>query len=152
MRRKDRDCGPVVAGEILRDCEYAVLATVNPDGTPYCIPISPVVMDGMIYFHCALEGQKLDNIRANSAVCLTCTRNTRVVPEELTADFECAVIKGHCVQITDEAEKTAALRALCGKYSPGYPDTDAAIARLLHVTGICRITIDEITGKRKMGL
>ncbi|MDF2839216.1 MAG: putative nitroimidazole resistance protein, partial [Evtepia sp.] len=56
MRRKDREKDSQFALEVLKNCEYATLATVNPDGTPYCIPISPAMMDGALYFHCALEG------------------------------------------------------------------------------------------------
>ena len=35
---------------------------------PYAVPLSYVFHDQCIYFHCATEGHKLDNIRANPAV------------------------------------------------------------------------------------
>ena len=36
MRRKDREKDAVFALEVMRDCEYATLATVNPDKTCVC--------------------------------------------------------------------------------------------------------------------
>lgn len=88
MRRKDRKKDADFALEVLRDCEYATLATVNEDGTPYCIPISPVLVDGCIYFHCALEGKKLDNINQNPNVCVSCVRHTKLVPEKFTTELK----------------------------------------------------------------
>ena len=56
--------------EILRKGEYGVLSTCGADGQPYGVPLNYVYEDGKIYFHCAAEGRKLDNIAVNSRVCL----------------------------------------------------------------------------------
>ena len=105
MRRKDREKDATFALEVIRDCEYATLATVNPDGTPYCIPISPILMDNIIYFHCTLEGKKLTNIANNSAVCISGVRHTRLVPEKLTTEFDSAITFGNCSMVADDGEK-----------------------------------------------
>jgi nitroimidazol reductase NimA-like FMN-containing flavoprotein (pyridoxamine 5'-phosphate oxidase superfamily) len=148
MRRKDRTRDSRFALEVIRDCEYAALATVNPDNTPYCIPFSPVVLDGFIYFHCATEGKKLDNIAANPIVCVTGVRHTKRVPEKFTTEFESAVVIGKCVIITDESEKMKALRAICEKYADSsMGEFDNAVKKDINRTGICKITIQDITGK-----
>ncbi len=151
MRRKDREKDAGFALEVVRDCEYATLATVNEDGTPYCIPISPVLIDGYIYFHCALEGKKLDNINQNSNVCISCVRNTKLVPEKFTTEFESAVVTGKCEIVVDDAEKITALRVICQKYAQtNMSEFDNAIARSLGRTAICKIRIEQITGKAKI--
>jgi len=148
MRRKDRERDSAFAYEILRDCEYATLATINADGTPYCIPISPVLIGDVMYFHCALEGQKLDNIKVNNKVCISCVRHTKLLPEIFGTEFESTVAKGICEIVLDDAEKTKALRELSLKYASENADAiDDEIAGALHKTGVCKVIIEEITGK-----
>lgn len=151
MLRKDREKDSVFALDVLSTCEYATLATSNPDGTPYCIPISPVVIEGAVYFHCALNGKKLDNITRIASVCISAVRHTKLVPEKFTTEFESAVAFGKCEIITDEEEKIKALRTICEKYAASnMMNFENAIRRSLSKTCICRINISEITGKAKI--
>lgn len=150
MRRKDREKDSIFALEVLKNCEYATLATVNPDETPYCIPISPAMIDGQLYFHCALQGKKLDNILLHPSVCVSAVSHTKLVPEEFSTEFESAVALGECQLVSDEQEKIAALRAICEKYAASNMDAfEHAIAKSLSRTGVCKITITELTGKAK---
>lgn len=150
MRRKDREMDAVFALEALRACEYATLATVCPDGTPYCVPISPVVTGNTIYFHCATQGRKLDNIARNPSVCVSCAMNLKPLPEKFALEYESAVAFGRCEVVSDDAEKTTALELICEKYAPGVQAVDA-IRNSLAITGVCRITIENITGKANKG-
>ena len=151
MRRKDREKSAEFALEVLRGCEYAVLATINADKkTPYCIAISPVLVGNAIYFHCANEGQKLDNIKQNNNVCVTCVQNTKLIPEQFATEYESAVAVGKCVIVSDEnkTEKIMALRAICEKYAKSnMHNFDGATAGSLPC--ICRIDIEQITGKAR---
>ena len=104
VRRKDREIVKDEAYNLLKNTEYAVLATVNKDNTPYCIPFSPVVEGDFIYFHGALEGQKVENIKSNPNVCVTCIGETRLVPKNFTTEYESAVAHGICEVIEDEEE------------------------------------------------
>ena len=151
MRRKDREKDSAFAYEILRDCEYAMLATVNADGTPYCIAISPVLVGDAVYFHCAMEGQKIDNINRNSAVCISCVGRTKLIPEQFATEYESAVAIGKCEIVLDNAEKLMALRALCEKYAKSnMSEFDKAVANALNHTCICKINIEKITGKARV--
>lgn len=150
IRRKERAITEAEAFAVLKGCEYAVLATIDKSGDPYCIPVSPVLMDKKIYFHCAPEGEKLDNILRHPRVCLTCVGDTELVPEQFTTLYESAVVRGRAEIVTDEMEKVSALQCLCMKYASQNLDAmGAAIERSLARTGIVCITIDEITGKAK---
>ena len=151
MRRKDRERNSVFAFEVFKDCEYATLATINTDGTPHCIPISPVVIDNAIYFHCASEGQKSDNIRENNNICISGVSYTNLVPEKFTTEYKSAVAVGKCEIISDEAEKLVALQAICEKYAKNNINNfDEQIKKSLNNTCICRIDIDKITGKANL--
>lgn len=150
MRRKDRERDEAFALETLALCEYATLATVGGDGVPYCVPVSPVLTGRTLYFHCAPEGRKLDNIAVNPTVCVSCARNTRLLPEQYTTEFESAVAFGRCSLVADESEKLLALRLIGAKYSADYMDKiESAIDGALPLVAVCRIDITEITGKEK---
>jgi len=148
MRRKDREKDSAFALEVMRDCEYATFATINPDGTPYCIPVSPAVVDNAIYFHCASEGQKLDNIRKSNNVCISGVRHIKLLPERFTTEYESAVVFGKCEIVFDEAEKIEALRAIGEKYAKSnMGNFGSHIEKYLNSTYICKIIIGQITGK-----
>ena len=150
MRRKDREMPAEFALMVLDKCEYATLATTNADGTPYCTPIT-IVRDGDgIYFHSAPCGQRAENLRARPHVCLSCVGETNVVPAHFTTEFESAVVKGLAQEVTEPQEKIHGLRLLVSRYAPDHMDHfDAAVAGSLSRTAIWKISIIEITGKRK---
>lgn len=148
MRRSEREKGKGFALGVLRDSEYATLATVNSDGTPYCIPISQVLINETIYFHCATEGQKLDNIKQKDTVCISCVSYTKLIPENFSTQYESAVVTGKCEIVTDDSEKIKALMAICEKYAKSnMSNAEAAISKSLHRTCVCKITISRISGK-----
>ena len=150
VRRKDREIVKDEAYNLLKNTEYAVLATVNKDNTPYCIPFSPVVEGDFIYFHGALEGQKVENIKSNPNVCVTCIGETRLVPKNFTTEYESAVAHGICEVIEDEEEKIFALRKICEKFAASNLENfDKAIKASLHRTAIFKIEIKSLTGKAK---
>lgn len=150
MRRKDRKLDEQVAVSLLEHCEYAVLSTIGEDGNPYGIPISPVLEGKNLYFHCALEGTKLQNIRNHPAVCITCVGETRLVPEKFTTEYQSAIAFGTASMVEDEEEKVRILYLLCQKYAASNLDAfDREVKRSLHRIGICKIAITEWSAKGK---
>ncbi len=120
MRRKDREMPRGFAEYVADTCDYAVLATVNADRTPYCIPIS-IARDGdVIYFHCAKEGQKYDNMKRQPEVCISCTGNIRCMTNAFSLEYESAVIKGKANEVVRDEEKIHALRLISQRYTPEY--------------------------------
>lgn len=148
MRKKKRAMPESMALEILKNCEYLVLATVSEDGFPYCIPISPVLHQGYVYFHCATEGHKLDNIRGDARVCLCAAQNVQAVPEKFSTLYDSVVAFGRAQEVTDEGEKLSALRALSEKYAASNMDKfDGYAIPLLSRTCVCKVTLEGISGK-----
>lgn len=150
MRRKDRQMPEEFAWEVVDKCEYAFLAMTAEDGTPYGIPIT-IARDGRsVYFHSAMEGRKVDCLRRQPKVCLTCVGDTRVPEGKFTTLFESAVAFGTASEVTEAEEKIHALRILCQRHTPGnMADFDRAIAASLARTAIWKIDVEEITGKAK---
>ena len=69
---------------------------------------------------------------------------------QLRGEFSIGVIEGDITGQID-AEKIAALRALCRKLTPDRMDGfDAAVSKSLKVTSVWRISMEEVTGKAKL--
>jgi nitroimidazol reductase NimA-like FMN-containing flavoprotein (pyridoxamine 5'-phosphate oxidase superfamily) len=150
MRRKDRELDWDAALEITDKCAYSVMATVNPDGSPYCIPLSMVREGKWLYFHGALEGQKIDNLRHQNKVCISCVGDLKPAPGEFSISFESAVIVGTASEVTDREEKIHALELISRRYTPDVMSKfDEAIQKSIDRTAIWKIHIDEISGKGK---
>ncbi|MFI3206696.1 MAG: pyridoxamine 5'-phosphate oxidase family protein [Clostridia bacterium] len=148
MIRKDRERNSDFAFNVFKNCEYASIATINSDGTAYSVPISVVLVDNFIYFHGATVGKKLENIAINKKICISAVTNTRLVPEELSSEFESAVAFGECELVTDIPEKKKALKAICEKYAKSHIHLfEETVSRYIDKTAICKITIEKITGK-----
>jgi nitroimidazol reductase NimA-like FMN-containing flavoprotein (pyridoxamine 5'-phosphate oxidase superfamily) len=153
MRRKDREMDEEFARSVIDRSEFGTLATVNEDGTPYCIPLSTARIDNRVYFHAAREGQKIDNIKRSPKVCLSYACGVHVPPVEVdtfTTEFESAVIFGTASIVEDEDERLAALRLISEKFTPdSMPFFESAAESGLKLASIVRIDIERITGKRK---
>jgi nitroimidazol reductase NimA-like FMN-containing flavoprotein (pyridoxamine 5'-phosphate oxidase superfamily) len=140
--------------ELLESAEAGRLATVGPDGYPYVIAVNhayePVAGGlGNIYFHCALEGHKLDNIRFNGKVCFEVDVSDGIKigegPCNCTTIYRSAVAFGVAHIIDDTCEKRKALGLLVAKLKAGNPDDMPEKA--LASTCVVKIVIDTLTGK-----
>ena len=151
MRRKDRERDATFALEVLRDCEFITLATINLDGTPYCIPINHALVDKTIYFHCAPEGQKLTNIKHNNNVCITGVRHTKILPEKFTTEYESAVATGKCFEVTDDDEIILGLKKITEKYAMDHMDDfENMMDKYRGKVSVYKIELEQITGKANM--
>ena len=152
MRRKDRLVTEEKAREIIEKCEYAMLCTAGSDGYPYAIAVSHVLHKNSIYFHCALEGRKLDNIKENPKVSMSFVSKAEVDQGEYTVRYESAVAEGIAKIIEDEDEKLLALKLICKRYSPDMLANHLDyIQPRLKYTGVCRIDVEYISGKVNSG-
>jgi nitroimidazol reductase NimA-like FMN-containing flavoprotein (pyridoxamine 5'-phosphate oxidase superfamily) len=149
MRRKDRALSRQEALDILNAGEYGILSTVSADGQPYGTPINFCLMNDFIYFHCATQGHKLDNISANNKVCFCVVGKTQVLPEQFGTLYESAVVFGAAAEVFD-SEKHSALVGLIKKYSKDYYDEGLKyIEKLSSKTGVYKVSINSISGKAK---
>ena len=156
MRKASREMDAAFALEVLDKAPYVTVSFTKPDGTPYGVPLSLTRTDEKtFYFHCALEGDKLDCIEANPHVALSavtrCTPTIGPKDRSFTLQYKSAMAVGKAELVTDRDDKIDALRAICQRFLPKHMDAfDDAIARSLHRTAVVKITLTEPpTGKRK---
>ncbi|SEA74559.1 Predicted N-acyltransferase, GNAT family [Xylanibacter ruminicola] len=156
MRKASRQMDATFALEVFDKAPYVTVSMTRPDGSPYGLPLSLARTDEKtFYFHCALEGDKLDCIAHNPTVFLsTVTKCAPTVgPKDgcFTLQFKSATAVGKAEIVTDREEKIAGLRAICQRFLPHHMDAfDEAIARSLERTAVVRITLTEPpVGKRK---
>lgn len=150
MRRKDRQMDKEFALSVADKCEYAVIAMADDGGAPYCLPITIARSEDTIYFHSAKEGLKIDILKNRPDVCMSCVGDTLRAKDKFTTEFESAIIRGKASEVTDDEEKINALRLLCQRHTPtNMHEFDSAVSKSLHRTGVWKIKIESITGKRK---
>ena len=148
MRRKDREKPKDFALAVADKCAYSVMATVNEDGSPYCVPLSLAREGEWLYFHCAPAGQKIENLRRQNRVCITCVGDIKIIPRDFGIEYESAVINGTAFEITEKEERIRALALISRRYTPDDMDIfDEAIQRNLERTAVWKIRIDKISGK-----
>lgn len=149
MRRKDREIDVNEAKEILRNSEYGVLSTVGENGYPYGVPVNYVYVDDAIYFHCAIEGYKLDNISYNHKVSFCVVGETSIISNEFSTNYESVVVFGKAEEAYDD-EKDLALLELIKKYSPEYIEKGKKyIKNAGSETKVIKISIEYISGKAR---
>ena len=110
-----------------------------------------IVREGRnVYFHSAMEGRKVECLRRQPRVCLTCVGDTAIQQDRFTTLSESAVACGTASEVTEDQDKVRALRLLCQRHTPdNMADFDRAVQTSLARTGIWKITVEEMTGKAK---
>ncbi|MBF0495463.1 MAG: pyridoxamine 5'-phosphate oxidase family protein [Deltaproteobacteria bacterium] len=126
MRRKHCEItDPQEIERILCSATIGRLATYGSDGYPYITAVNFVFYQGKIYFHCAPEGEKLDNLYGDSRVCFEVDIPLAYIdagadPERrvnrLHQLYHCVIIRGEAWVVPDGPLKLAALNALVAKH------------------------------------
>jgi nitroimidazol reductase NimA-like FMN-containing flavoprotein (pyridoxamine 5'-phosphate oxidase superfamily) len=129
------------------------LATFDASGYPYITPLNYVYYQGKIYFHCAKEGRKLDNLAANNRVCFEVSRIDEKVfaplPCKCSTRYTSALVFGTAGIVEDTVRKMAILNALTETYAEGRPFPPVEAAEAARCT-VVEVYIDLIEGKRNI--
>ena len=156
MRKESRAMDSQWALEVMHKAPYITVSFIDEEGKPYGLPLSLASDDDVNwFFHGALEGKKLDAIKAHPEVCLSavthCTPTVGPKDGSFTLQFKSAIAFGKAEIVTEEAEKIHALRLICQRFLPHHMDAfEPSVARSLGRTAVVRITLTEPpTGKRK---
>lgn len=147
--------------KILQANRVGRLATNGSDGYPYITPLNYIYSDGVIYLHCAREGERIDNIKRDNKVCFEVDEpvayiDTGFSPEKsacsVTQLYRSVIIRGKAALVDDINEKVDALNKLIAVHEgidvfcEITPDIKAVKA-----CAVIRITIDSMTGKQNIG-
>ncbi|NMA83630.1 MAG: pyridoxamine 5'-phosphate oxidase family protein [Epulopiscium sp.] len=151
MRKSHMALSNDKAMEILKQGEYGIVSTIGEDGYPYGFPMSYIVLDGNIYFHCAMVGHKLANINYNEKVSFTVVGRTELLPEELDTNYESVIVFGRATKVEGE-EKEKALLEIVNKYAKDFIEKGkVSIEKEKSITTIIKISIEHMTGKYRWG-
>ena len=129
MRRRECEISdPLKIALILNSATIGRMATNGADGYPYITPVNFVYFQGNIYFHCALQGEKLDNLNRDPKICFEVDiplayLDAGVDPARNVANlhqyYHCVVIRGEARIVPSGPLKVAALNALVASHEQG---------------------------------
>jgi len=149
IRRADRALTNEQAIEILQKGEYGILSTVSDDGQPYGVPVSFTYVNNTLYFHCAVEGHKLDNLASNPRISFCVVGATEVLPDKFATRYESAIVFGKASELTGD-EKHSGLTALLKKYSTAFLEKgERYINSDIEKTRVFKIEIESLSGKAR---
>ena len=107
IRKESRAMDSGWALEVMHKAPYITVSFIDHDGHPYGLPLSLASDDDANwYFHGALEGKKLEAIKAHPEVCLSAV--TRCAPTvgpkdgSFTLQYKSAVAFGRAEMVTND--------------------------------------------------
>jgi len=158
MRRNHSEVtDPKEIERILSLTNIGRMATIGRDGYPYITPVNFVSLEDKIYFHCAPQGEKLDNLMREPRVCFEVDvplayLDIGLDPArpicQLHQYYHCVIIRGIAADVKDSSLKLAALNALIAKHekTDDFPPVTADM-RSFKACKVIEIKPDSITAK-----
>lgn len=131
---------------------------------PYSLPLNFVAVDGIIYFHGAKKGKKIDILKSNNKASFSVVDSYSVIPSffsstnELASSathfFKSVIIDGAIEFVSDYDEKVLALNKLMEKLQPEgkYQNlVNTIYEKIVNATMIFKLIPDEIELKIRFG-
>ena len=149
MRRNKQLLAENVSREILNRNTSGVLSLMGDEGYPYGVPLSYVLAENKIFFHCAKVGHKIDAIRNCEKASFCVIDQDKIVSEEYTTYFRSVIAFGRVHILESDEEKRNALRILAGKYSGDQGEAGIEKEMDKSFANVCmlRFDIEHMTGK-----
>ena len=154
MRRKRQELSKEEAEAILEHNNSGVLAVLGDNEYPYAVPVSYVYENGVIYFHGANTGHKIDAIAKHPKASFCVVDQDRIVPEEFTTYFKSAIAFGRAKVLDDESKVLHVLKLFAQKYSPKESEEhlNKSIATSSKTLAVISLEIEHLTGKQAIEL
>ncbi len=147
MRRAGQQLPEETCLEILQRAPRGVLSLLGDEGYPYGVPLDFVYEDGVIYFHCAKEGHKIDALKACDKASFCVLDEGRKEEGEWWYHFESVIVFGRIRLVEEEKEKLRALRLLGGKLFPDQEMTEKDILKNGARVQVLALQAEHMTGK-----
>lgn len=150
MRKREKEITDQTAIEaIIQDAAVCRLAMVD-SGEPYIVPMNFGYINGQLFFHCALEGRKLDIIRSNNRVCFELESGVEIIKADDPCNWStrfCSVIGyGRAYIVQDADEKTTGLDVIMRHYAG--PGDYAYRLETLEKVNVIRVEVESMTAKK----
>lgn len=152
MRLKEREITDKSQMEaILNNARVCRLAMVD-QGEAYIVPLNFGYQDGVLYFHSATEGRKIEILKKNPNICFEVDELIRLKkaskPCDWGAEYKSVIGTGKACFIESMEEKRKALDIIMAHYSSRqfqYPEEN------MERTAVIRVDIAQMTGKQAPG-
>jgi uncharacterized protein len=149
MRRKDKEItDPAIVREILEKSFICRIGLLDGD-RPYIVPMNYGFSEGVLFFHSARVGKKIELISKNNRVCFEIEYAAEVIRNDQSCAwstrYRSVIGYGILEIITDAEEKKKGLDVIMahnGKRDNHYHEP--YVARIV----ILKLTIDQISGKQ----
>jgi len=149
MRRKEKEITDRAEMEaVIAEAQVCRLAMC--DGVqPYVVPLCFGYAEGAFYFHCAVEGRKLDVLKQNPNVCLELeagvSLKTGVNACNWGMNFRSVIACGRVERVDGAEARQRALDLIMAHYAPGQFDyAEAALAKIV----VLQVKTTSMTGKK----
>jgi len=148
MRREDREItDKKVMLDIISRAQVCYLG-MSKDNMPYVIPINFGYYENTIYFHCALEGEKIDVLKNNPHVCMVFNVDNKlinnIVQDDWTMYYKSVIAYEKVEFIMDIAERQNAINIMFHHYGgKDYPLPEPVLAKTMFM----KVEINSMMGK-----
>ena len=149
MRRKEKEIENKGAIEdIIARADVCRVGFVDGD-QPYIVPVNFGYRDGVLFFHCAREGRKLDIIRKNNRVCLEIDIDHEMAINDVACEwgfkYKSVMGTGRAFIVDDYNEKCRALNIIMAHYTDkNFTYREDRVSEIY----IVRIETDGLSGKQ----
>ncbi len=152
MRRKDRERDTAFAYSVIDNAPYVVLG-INGENGVYTVPLSIVRDSDKLYFHSALDGRKINDLRHDNRVAITAVTDCFVDVDHLTTRYKSAYGEAEAIEITDIEAKKRALDILTKKFAPSTTvDMEDHFRKMLSRTAVWCLVLKTLTGKENKSI
>jgi len=154
MRRKDRQLMDINEIESIISGSDVCRVAFAEKNTPYIVTMNFGYSGGdhpCLYFHCATEGRKIEMIKKNNYVCFEMDTDHKIYEGEKGCDwgmkYSSVVGFGKISVLKERDARIKGLNCIMAHYSDrkGFSYDE----KILEMTIILRLDIQEMTGKRK---
>jgi nitroimidazol reductase NimA-like FMN-containing flavoprotein (pyridoxamine 5'-phosphate oxidase superfamily) len=156
MRRAERELtDQETIAAILRQAPIGRMATVNRRGIPIIKPVNFLYLDGKIYIHSSMKGEKIEDIQRGSPICFEVDEPIAyVIASQMACKasyyYRSIIMKGKATLVKDLDKKVKVLNEMMEKYQPEGNYGEISL-EILKKTAVIEIMIEEITGKENLG-
>jgi len=149
----------------IKNAEVGHLGIVDQEGYPRIVPLNYIYVDGSIYFHGALDGEKFELYQSNPKVTFSIDVPYSIIPSYWTAkDYACPAstffksvhIRGGGEIVDDLNDKARFLQLFMEKYQPegGYKEIavdDPLYKKALIEVTLFKVSVEKMETKFKFG-
>jgi len=149
MRRKEKEITDKAEIEAIIKQSLVCRLALSDEGAPYMIPLCFGYEQGVLYFHSAKAGKKLDILKRNNRVCFEFDISTEVTTGKTACDwgikYRSVIGFGRACFVEDVEQKRRALEIITAQYADkAYKLTDGAVKE----TCVLKVDIESMTGKQ----